>query len=259
MPSAKVKTGAAAGDPVSNAPAKSQRKKATQPSKPVNGDAANKPKTARGKAAKADQNGEANEEKAAVADTGSSTTRRRSARVSIASEDQPKDGPTTKPAEKPAKAPSKRKKKVSEPNEDVASAPLAPPETPKSKRRKVVASDAVPETPTRPAGPHVTNAPLKTPGGTKVVAYPPGSVDFRGSNLPKPTTTTSNLLDDAIKHILSVDPKLQAVIDKHHCTVFSPAGLQEVEEPFEALCRSIISQQVRELKPQYAVTYCSSP
>ncbi|QDS76363.1 hypothetical protein FKW77_003174 [Venturia effusa] len=100
---------------------------------------------------------------------------------------------------------------------------------------------------TRKAAPNITNAPLQTPDGTKVVKYPS---DLFESALPSPHkvaaagTTTENLLEKACAHLVSVDPKLQAVIDKHHCKMFSPDGLQEIVEPFAALSSGIMAQQV---------------
>jgi DNA-3-methyladenine glycosylase II len=62
--------------------------------------------------------------------------------------------------------------------------------------------------------------------------------------VPPPTSTTETLLHDACAHLLKVDPKLKAVIDKHHCKMFSPEGLMEPVEPFQALASGIIGQQV---------------
>lgn len=57
-------------------------------------------------------------------------------------------------------------------------------------------------------------------------------------------TTTENLLEKACAHLISVDPRLRTVIDKHYCKVFSPEGLQEEVDPFKALVSGILSQQV---------------
>jgi DNA-3-methyladenine glycosylase II len=96
----------------------------------------------------------------------------------------------------------------------------------------------------RPAEPHATNAPLATPGGTRVVAYPDVSPVKWSSDLPKPTTTTEHLLHEACQHLISVDPRLRAVIEKHHCQMFSPEGLAEPVEPFSRLVSGICAQQV---------------
>ena len=56
--------------------------------------------------------------------------------------------------------------------------------------------------------------------------------------------TTANLLEKACAHLLSVDPSLQKVIDAHHCKLFSPEGLAEEVEPFQALSSGIMAQQV---------------
>ncbi|KAF2786662.1 DNA glycosylase [Melanomma pulvis-pyrius CBS 109.77] len=168
------------------------------------------------------------------------------------------------------------------------------PTTPKSKRRKAIPDSSSlppPLTPTpsgvglmsassyghplenlaadkaRPAEPYATNAPLSTPGGSRVVAYasspakpPTGSQNDNQSlnkkRKPKeivppdvgalrpPTSTTDTLLKDACLHLCSVDPRLNDLIEKHHCKMFSPEGLQEVVDPFTALSSGIIGQQV---------------
>ena len=117
----------------------------------------------------------------------------------------------------------------------------------------------------RPAEPHATNAPLSTPGGSLVVSYaPPGTAPASpapspskrkkkeaaalppdiGAARPPPTATTDTLLRDACAHLCRVDAGLQALIDKHHCEMFSPQGLREVVDPFTALASGIIGQQV---------------
>ena len=48
----------------------------------------------------------------------------------------------------------------------------------------------------------------------------------------------------ATKHLISVDPRFKALLDKHHCHLFSPEGLSEGVDPFKALVCGILSQQV---------------
>jgi DNA-3-methyladenine glycosylase II len=176
----------------------------------------------------------------------------------------PKIKTTTKRAAKAATNTAKKRKthkvpaETSEPvpeNESLEST-FAIPQTP-AKRRE--------EKP-RPAAPQATNAPLSTPGGSRVLAYssslvkpllesqdenaspskkrraqePPPDV---GVLLP-PTSTTETLLQDACEHLCKVDPNLKSLVDRHHCGVFSPEGLKEVVEPFTALASGIIGQQV---------------
>jgi DNA-3-methyladenine glycosylase II len=114
------------------------------------------------------------------------------------------------------------------------SQPISTPNT-ASKKRK----------PARPADPHATNAVLATPGGSKVAAYSDTSPVKWSSDVPLPSTTTDNLLDEACKHLISVDPKLKSVIEKHHCKIFSPEGLAEKVDPFKSLSTGIMGQQVR--------------
>ncbi|KAF2690782.1 DNA glycosylase [Lentithecium fluviatile CBS 122367] len=119
----------------------------------------------------------------------------------------------------------------------------------------------------RPADPHATNAPLATPGGSRVMAYtsspvktptadtpsssPEKKKKARKSDLPPDvgalhpaTSTTETLLQDACEHLCTVDPKLRPLVEKHHCGLFSPEGLREVVDPFTALASGIIGQQV---------------
>jgi DNA-3-methyladenine glycosylase II len=57
------------------------------------------------------------------------------------------------------------------------------------------------------------------------------------------------LLQEAEDYLISVDPKLKGLIEKHKCKTFSPEGLREVVEPFTALASSIMGQQVRPTFP----------
>ena len=152
----------------------------------------------------------------------------------------------------------------------------SPPQTPQKKRRRVQAEAAAANPPgleslppnvgmiaepaslatprkrkTRPAEPHVANALLKTPKRSRVAAYPPRAVDedplpVQGvtAQVPKPSTTTDNLLEQACAHLVQVDPKLRPLIEQHRCRTFSPEGLQEEIDPFTSLASSVISQQV---------------
>ena len=100
----------------------------------------------------------------------------------------------------------------------------------------------------RPAEPHTTNAPLITPRGSRLVAYNGKTVDTSPSKtgLPRPTTTTGHILDQACTHLIEKDHtgKLKPLIEKHYCTVFCPEGLAEECDPFKALCSGIMAQQV---------------
>ncbi|OBT56272.1 hypothetical protein VE04_02512, partial [Pseudogymnoascus sp. 24MN13] len=56
--------------------------------------------------------------------------------------------------------------------------------------------------------------------------------------------TTGNILQQALDHLVKVEPKLKVVVEKHHCKVFSREGLAEVVDPFVNLTSGIIGQQV---------------
>ena len=97
----------------------------------------------------------------------------------------------------------------------------------------------------RHAEPHRTNAPLVTPRGSRVVAYPRNTPEAAlDTGIPKPTTTTDNMLNEACEHLIRMDPKLKPLIDKHYCNVFCPEGLAEECDPFRSLCSGITGQQV---------------
>lgn len=57
-------------------------------------------------------------------------------------------------------------------------------------------------------------------------------------------TATKSSLDQAYDHIISIDSRFKTLIQKFPCSIFSAEGLAEEMEPFQSLCRGIISQQV---------------
>lgn len=154
----------------------------------------------------------------------------------------------------PATPQNKRRRK----GNDTASPTKAPPLTPTPSAVGIIASGkpppALPTTPSqvtaarpRPAEPHATNAPLSTPGGSKVFAYPPNDAISSSplkASLMLPRTTTDTLLEEACAHLVKVDPNLETLVKAHHCKLFSPTGLQEEIEPFRSLVSSIMAQQV---------------
>lgn len=137
-----------------------------------------------------------------------------------------------------------------------ASVLIAPPlSTPTQSQELTVNNNPNPATPEkatpsrrrRKVEPHATNAPLQTPGGSRITIYPSQAFES-GSQTPSQQTdtlTTDNVLEKACAHLISIDPRLKTVIDQHHCRMFSPEGLAEEVEPFIALSSSIMNQQVR--------------
>jgi hypothetical protein len=104
--------------------------------------------------------------------------------------------------------------------------------------------DSTPPPLNRLAVPNGTNAPLVTPETHRVIANK--AVDqFSPSKRANIKTTTGNLLEEALAHLVKVEPRLKPVVEKHHCHVFSPEGLAEEIDPFNSLASGIISQQVR--------------
>ncbi|KAI0612816.1 DNA-3-methyladenine glycosylase [Pyrenophora tritici-repentis] len=115
----------------------------------------------------------------------------------------------------------------------------------------------------RPAAPHATNAPLSTPNGSYTVSAYPTSSPIKPEDpspakkrkakelvppdvgaIPNASTDVERLLKDAEEFLVKVDPKLEELVKKHHCKIFSPEGLREVVDPFTALSSGIIGQQV---------------
>lgn len=158
-------------------------------------------------------------------------------------------------------ATSKKRKAVEEGvMEAVDKDGFAIPSTPK---RKKTAKAAPPSTPTpsaaklmgqpfksgdkssanRIADPYTTNAPLISPGTSRVLANKAVNTTSP-SRPPQSNTTTANLLVQACDHLIKIEPRMKTLIDKHHCAIFSPAGLAEQIDPFGALSSGIISQQV---------------
>ncbi|KAI1327360.1 DNA glycosylase [Xylariaceae sp. FL0255] len=72
-------------------------------------------------------------------------------------------------------------------------------------------------------------------------------VSTSASSNDKQTSATgggANILEEANRHLISVDERMRPLVENNHCRVFSPEGLAEQIDPFEALCSGIISQQV---------------
>ncbi|KAI9883602.1 MAG: hypothetical protein M1823_004617 [Watsoniomyces obsoletus] len=205
---------------------------------------------------------------------------RRSARVSALSAQKlsisgslaarPKPGSRAKTTTTSAGKANGKTKRSGEASDD------APPSTPPRKKRKVQIAAASPHplatvtaTPSaarlmaaprssgdlddassppvnRAAEPHATNAVLISPETSRVVSYPDAINDTSPSKpaLPKPSTTTGKLLEEACAHLIKMDPKLEVVIKKHPCRLFSPERLAEEIDPFRSLVTGIIAQQV---------------
>ncbi|TAQ91500.1 hypothetical protein B7494_g206 [Chlorociboria aeruginascens] len=94
----------------------------------------------------------------------------------------------------------------------------------------------------RLAVPNGTNAPLVSPETHRLVANKP--VDQVSPSKASTVKTTGKLLDEAIAHIIKIEPKLKPIVEKYPCEVFSPEGLAKEIDPFNALVSGIISQQV---------------
>ena len=115
----------------------------------------------------------------------------------------------------------------------------------------------------RPAEPKRTNAPLVTPRGSRLVTYPKDTAHASPSKtgIPRPTTTTGHILEQACAHLIKQEPRLQPLIEKHHCKVFSLEGLAEECNPFKSLSSGIMAQQVSgaaasSIKRKFIALFC---
>ncbi|KAI9801331.1 MAG: hypothetical protein M1825_003309 [Sarcosagium campestre] len=104
----------------------------------------------------------------------------------------------------------------------------------------------------RAARPDRTNATLVSPETSRIVNAK--TSPSKALPLSKAEVTTDNLLKTACNHLITVDPKLKAVIDKHPCPVFSPEGLAEKIDPFKSLTSGIIAQQLCQLSKYFDLT-----
>lgn len=95
----------------------------------------------------------------------------------------------------------------------------------------------------RLADPYTSNAALISPESSRLFNAK-AVADASPSKPSKLRLTTSNILQEALDHLVKIEPKLKPIIDKHPCKMFSPEGLAEVIDPFVSLTSSIIGQQV---------------
>ncbi|KAF3760662.1 hypothetical protein M406DRAFT_99314 [Cryphonectria parasitica EP155] len=179
-------------------------------------------------------------------------TTRRSARLTARAETKPAGSESTSmpPPSTPVSR-SRKRKAISPPAGSGESLPAAP-STPKRRAQK----SAAPAPTTPPLVPQHTpsavrliaepavgtNAPLLSPETSRVAAVKPSLEAVTPSRLRGPTTAT--ILADACAHLVATEPRLKALVDAHHCRIFSPEGLAEKIDPFESLASGIISQQV---------------
>ncbi|KAI0973844.1 DNA glycosylase [Xylaria arbuscula] len=118
--------------------------------------------------------------------------------------------------------------------------------TPPSKKPRAAAVN-------RLADSNATLATLLSPETSRVVtsekararspSASPTKRPVRDASAPK-AASTANILEEANKFLVSVDPRMRPLVENHHCRIFSPEGLAEQIDPFESLCSGIISQQV---------------
>jgi len=186
---------------------------------------------------------------------------RKSARISAASLEA-KENAVPEQTTKNVNASRKRKNPATEaapsskelssgpstPKRKRAAIPAPPPVTPTPSAIGLIAApvpfgDMAPHAVNRLALPNGTNATLVTPETHRVVANKPLD-QVSPSKVSKVKSTSGNILDEGVAHLIKVEPKLKPVIEKHPCHMFSPEGLAEEIDPFMSLTSGIISQQV---------------
>ncbi|KAK5660102.1 hypothetical protein OQA88_13571 [Cercophora sp. LCS_1] len=169
---------------------------------------------------------------------------RRSARLAASTSVPQSSTPASTPAPTPDPAPNPIRKRKAAPD------PTEPPSTPRRVRKAPALSTPtittsttkpLPANVSRLANPNLTNAPLFSPETSHIVTAKPLLTTPSKSTT---TTTTATLLEEACAHLIEVDPRMKPLIEAHHCHIFSPGGLAEQVDPFEALASGIISQQV---------------
>ncbi|KAF3353634.1 DNA-3-methyladenine glycosylase like protein [Verticillium longisporum] len=193
-----------------------------------------------------------------------------------------KTAPDIKLDEVPSQAPAVP---ATPPGKRTQRAAAAPPVTPTPSAVSLIAEriNGTAEKPRTAAAPRLadpkrTNAPLLSPESSRLVAtalaVQPSSASPSKAARLAPTsslvsevnsqpTTTENILAEACAHLIRVDPRMKALIDKHPCKVFSPEGLAEKIDPFESLCSGIISQQVsgaaaKSIKAKFVALFTAS-
>ncbi|PQE26990.1 hypothetical protein CJF31_00003729 [Rutstroemia sp. NJR-2017a BVV2] len=124
-------------------------------------------------------------------------------------------------------------------------------------------SDAHPVPLDRLALPLGTNAPLVTPETHRLITRPPLD-SISPSKAPAIKLSTTDILSKALEHLIKIEPKLKPVIEKYPCRIFSPEGLAEEIDPFQALVSGIISQQVSgaaasSIKAKFIALFTPSP
>ncbi|KAI0878076.1 DNA glycosylase [Hypoxylon argillaceum] len=148
-----------------------------------------------------------------------------------------------------------------------ASTPPPPVPTPTPSDAKLIGEPAAPgdaafATPTRKrpraaavdrlADSNATLATLLSPETSRIVTNktrtrsPSASPTKRpAQDIPAPkAAAAATILEEGTQFLISVDPRMRPLVESHHCRIFSPEGLAEKVDPFEALCSGIISQQV---------------
>ncbi|KAI0802758.1 DNA glycosylase [Xylaria sp. FL0064] len=116
--------------------------------------------------------------------------------------------------------------------------------TPPSKKPRSKAVDGL-------AASNITLGTLLSPETSRVVKSKkattllgsPTKEPAQGAPAPK-VAAVASILEEANRFLVSVDPRMRPLVENHHCRIFSPEGLAEQIDPFEALCSGIISQQV---------------
>lgn len=68
--------------------------------------------------------------------------------------------------------------------------------------------------------------------------------DSKSPTLSVAQYDSTDILEKAKAHLISVEPKLKNIIERYPCDLFSPESIRCKVEPFKALSCSIISQQV---------------
>ncbi|WEW55483.1 3-methyladenine DNA glycosylase [Emydomyces testavorans] len=164
----------------------------------------------------------------------------------------------------PPSTPHKRERESNQQNQSKPTLLSTPP--PFIPNLKPNSTPSAPPDVNRPVDPHHTAATLITPHGTHLTAYARTTEEDSPSKISvsRPTTTTGNILEQGLAHLLKIDPKLRAVIDKYPSPPFSASHLAEKVDPFQSLASGIIGQQVsglaaKSIKKKFVALFNKGP
>jgi DNA-3-methyladenine glycosylase II len=97
----------------------------------------------------------------------------------------------------------------------------------------------------RLADPNTSHATIVSPETFRVIKGASQQDAAASSSKAQPAQARdSPVLEAACRHLISADARMEPLIARHHCRIFSAEGLAEKIDPFESLVSSMISQLI---------------